>query len=111
MTEAESSVWTYRAILRKGLKASYPGTIFTFQPADLTSKIINFGSPAPIDVHVVGYNMEENYEYAKILAEKFRTIPGAADVSVQQTLTTPTLLTSADRTFGLNVACLSGKCM
>tara|TARA_R110002126_G_scaffold272886_2_gene417221 strand:- start:12556 stop:15702 length:3147 start_codon:yes stop_codon:yes gene_type:complete len=99
----ESPVWTYRAILRKGLKASYPGTTFTFQPADLTSKIINFGSPAPIDVHVVGYNMEENYEYAKMLAEKFRTIPGATDVSVQQTLTTPTLLTSADRTFGLNV--------
>ena len=100
----ESPVWTYRNILRKGLKSMYPGTIFTFQPADLTAKIINFGSPAPIDVHVVGYNLEENYKYAKLLASKFRTIPGAADVSVQQTLTTPTLLTKADRTFGLNVS-------
>lgn len=98
-----SPVWTYRNILRKGLRSMYPGTIFTFQPADLTAKIINFGSPAPIDVHVVGYNLEENYAYAKLLAEKFRTIPGAADVSVQQTLTTPTLLTKTDRTLGLNV--------
>ncbi len=100
----ESPVWTYRNILRKGLKEKYPGTIFTFQPADLTAKIINFGSPAPIDVHVVGYNMGENYEYAKMLAEQFRVIPGATDVSVQQTLSTPTLLTNADRTLGLNVA-------
>jgi multidrug efflux pump subunit AcrB len=100
----ESPVWTYRNILRKGLKSIYPGTVFTFQPADLTAKIINFGSPAPIDVHVVGYNMEENYEYAKLLAEKFRTIPGATDVTVQQTLSTPTLLTKTDRTFGLNVS-------
>ncbi|MCH9756318.1 MAG: efflux RND transporter permease subunit [Gammaproteobacteria bacterium] len=100
----ESPVWTYRDILRKGLKKLYPGTIFTFQPADLTAKIINFGSPAPIDVHVVGYDLEDNYKYAKMLAEKFRTIPGATDVTVQQTLTTPTLLTEADRTFGLNVA-------
>lgn len=100
----ESPVWTYRNILRKGLRTLYPGITFTFQPADLTAKIINFGSPAPIDVHVVGYNMEENYEYAKMLAEKFRTIPGAADVTVQQTLTTPTLLTEADRTLGLNVS-------
>ena len=100
----ESPVWTDRNILRKGLKKLYPGTIFTFQPADLTAKIINFGSPAPIDVHVVGYNLEENYTYAKMLANKFRTIPGASDVTVQQTLTTPTLLTEADRTLGLNVA-------
>jgi len=99
----ESPVWRYRNILRKGLKATYPGTVFTFQSADLTAKIINFGSPAPIDVHVVGYNMEENYDYAKLLAAKFRTIPGAVDVTVQQTLTTPTLLMKTDRTFGLNV--------
>jgi len=77
--------------------------VFTCQSADLTAKIINFGSPAPIDVHVVGYDMNENYEYAKMLAEKFRIIPGATDVTVQQTLSTPTLLTKTDRTFGLNV--------
>lgn len=99
-----SPVWTYRNILRKGLKERFPGITFTFQPADLTQKIINFGSPAPIDVHVVGYDMQDNYHYANILASKFRTIPGAADVTVQQTLTTPTLLTNTDRTLGLNVA-------
>lgn len=100
----ESPVWKYRKILRKSLSELYPGTTFTFQPADLTTKIINFGSPSPIDVHVIGYDMEKNYQYAKMLAEKFRGIPGATDISVQQTLTTPTLLTNVDRTLGLNVS-------
>lgn len=99
----ESPVWKFRKILRKGLNDLYPGTVFTFQPADLTAKIINFGSPSPIDVHVVGYEMEKNYEYAKMLAEKFRAIPGATDVTVQQTLTTPTLRANIDRTLGLNL--------
>lgn len=99
----ESPVWKFRKILRKGLNDLYPGTVFTFQPADLTAKIINFGSPSPIDVHVVGYEMEKNYEYAKMLAQKFRSIPGATDVTVQQTLTTPTLRANIDRTLGLNL--------
>ena len=99
----ESPVWKFRKILRKGLNDLYPGTVFTFQPADLTAKIINFGSPSPIDVHVVGYEMKKNYEYAKMLAEKFRAIPGATDVTVQQTLTTPTLRANIDRTLGLNL--------
>lgn len=98
-----SPVWTYRNILRKGLSNLYPGTIFTFQPADLTAKIINFGSPSPIDVHISGYDLNGNYEYAKLLAHHFRTIPGATDISVQQTLSTPTILTNIDRTLGLNL--------
>lgn len=98
-----SPVWDYRNILRTGLNNLYPGTIFTFQPADLTAKIINFGTPSPIDVHISGYDLNKNYAYAKLLADKFRTIPGATDISVQQTLSTPTILTDIDRTLGLNL--------
>ena len=50
----KSPVWDYPRILRKGLTERYPGTEFTFQPADLTAKILNFGSPSPIDVQING---------------------------------------------------------
>src|SRR5688500_15893933 len=50
LKDEKSPVWEYRRILRKGLKERYPGTEFTFQPSDLTAKILNFGAPAPIDV-------------------------------------------------------------
>jgi multidrug efflux pump subunit AcrB len=103
LRDKEAPVWKYRNILRQGLSNLYPGTLFTFQPADLTAKIINFGSPSPIDVHISGYDLNGNYEYAKLLAHHFRAIPGATDVSVQQTMSTPTIFTDIDRTLGLNL--------
>src|SRR5215475_5300665 len=99
----KSPVWEYRRILRKGLREPYPGTEFTFQPSDLTAKILNFGAPAPIDVQVNGPDMYPNYEFARKLVGKFREIPGAADVVVQQTMRTPTLMVEGNRTFGLGV--------
>ncbi|MBM4133709.1 MAG: efflux RND transporter permease subunit [Nitrospira sp.] len=99
----KSPVWEYRRILRKGLKERYPGTEFTFQPADLTAKILNFGSPSPIDVQINGMEMNENYEFARKLAGRLRQIPGASDVTIQQTMRTPTLFVEGNRTFGLGI--------
>ncbi|MCA9470839.1 MAG: efflux RND transporter permease subunit [Nitrospira sp.] len=99
----KSPVWDYRRILRKGLRELYPGTEFTFQPSDLTAKILNFGAPAPIDVQINGPDMYPNYEYARKLVGKFREIPGTADVVIQQTMRTPTLMVEGNRTFGLGV--------
>jgi multidrug efflux pump subunit AcrB len=99
----KSPVWDYRRILRKGLRERYPGTDFTFQPSDLTAKILNFGAPAPIDVQINGPDMQKNYEFARKLAGELRRIPGAADVVIQQTMRTPTLMVEGDRTFGLGV--------
>ena len=99
----KSPVWDYRRILRKGLNERYPGTEFTFQPSDLTAKILNFGAPAPIDVQVNGPDIYPSYEFARKLASKFREIPGAADVVIQQTMRTPTVMVEGNRTFGLGV--------
>src|SRR5689334_20795211 len=99
----KSPVWDYRRTLRKGLNERYPGTEFTFQPSDLTAKILNFGAPAPIDIQVNGPDAYANYEYARKLVGKFRDIPGAVDVVIQQTMRTPTLMVEGNRTFGLGV--------
>jgi multidrug efflux pump subunit AcrB len=99
----KSPVWDYRRILRKGLRERYPGTEFTFQPSDLTAKILNFGAPAPIDVQVNGPDMYANYEFVRKLVGKFREVPGAVDVVIQQTMRTPTLMVEGNRTFGLGV--------
>lgn len=103
LKDEKSPVWDYRRILRKGLKERYPGTDFTFQPSDLTAKILNFGAPAPIDVQINGPDIRDNYEFARKLAGELRLIPGAADVVIQQTMRTPTLMVEGNRTFGLGV--------
>ncbi len=71
----KSPVWDYRRILRKGLKERYPGTEFTFQPSDLTAKILNFGAPAPIDVQINGPDMYPNYEFARKLVGQISRDP------------------------------------
>ncbi|PJZ24416.1 RND transporter [Leptospira hartskeerlii] len=103
LKDEESPVWDYRQTLRKGLSELYPGTVFTFQPADLTSKILNFGSPSPIDIQINGMDLEKNFEFAQKLQGKLKTIPGAADVVIQQTMSTPTLLVDGNRSLGINV--------
>lgn len=94
-----SPVWDYRALLRKDLSTQFPGTVFTFQPADLTAKILNFGSPAPIDIQINGPDLNDNYTYAHKIVGRLRHIPGAADVVIQQTMKTPTLMIKGNRTF------------
>jgi multidrug efflux pump subunit AcrB len=85
------------------LPVLYPGTEFTFQPADLTAKILNFGSLSPIDVQINGPDLYANHDFARKLAGKFRQIPGSSDVVVQQPMGMPTLLAESNRQFALGM--------
>jgi multidrug efflux pump subunit AcrB len=99
----KSAVWDIRKIIHHGLKERYPGTEFTFQPADLIAKILNFGAPSPITVQVNGMDIYANYEYARKLQGRLRKIAGSSDVVIQQTMRTPTLFVEGQRTYGLGV--------
>jgi len=87
----------YEVKLRKHLREKFPDMVFFFQPADITSQIVNFGLPAPIDLQVVGRNAEANYKIAQKLAERISHIPGAADVHVHQVAAQPELRLNVDR--------------
>jgi multidrug efflux pump subunit AcrB len=84
--------------LRGILAQKFPGVQFFFQPADIVTQILNFGTPAPIDVAITGANQQGNYVVAQKLASQMRHIPGAVDVHVQQALDSPTLYMNIDRT-------------
>jgi CzcA family heavy metal efflux pump len=84
--------------LREFLPRHYPGVEFFFQPADIVTQILNFGIPAPIDVQVVGNDLQTNYGIAQQIAGKMRHIPGTADVHVQQLMSLPTLYMDIQRT-------------
>ncbi len=84
--------------LRELLPRRFPGVEFFFQPADIVTQILNFGLPAPIDVQVVGTDMQSSYLIAQQIANKMRHIPGTADVHVQQLLSLPTLHMDIERT-------------
>jgi multidrug efflux pump subunit AcrB len=99
-----SPVDEYRSILRDKLPKLFPGTDFTFPPGDITAKILNFGLPAPLDVQIIGRDTEADMAYAQRVITEMRRIPGIADVTIEQTLSEPTLLVSAHRSFALGAA-------
>src|SRR3954470_11888556 len=77
--------------LRSKLPPQFPSVLFYFLPADLVSQILNFGLPAPIDIQVLGSNLEANRDFADRLLEQLKFIPGAADLRIQQPFNQPKL--------------------
>ena len=89
--------------LRTVLPQQFPGVTFSFLPADIVSQILNFGLPAPIDVQVIGNNQTANYAYATTLLKRMRTVPGIADVRIQQIFNYPQINVNVDRTLASEV--------
>lgn len=86
------------ARLRAELPHLFPTVTFSFLPADITSQILNFGSPAPIDIQVTGPRLAENQEHAQRILRAIRGIDGLADARIQQPASGPSLRFMADRT-------------
>jgi multidrug efflux pump subunit AcrB len=87
----------YVARLREELPKRFPDCTFFFQPADITSQILNFGLPAPINVQVVGVDRVGNLEVAKKLQREIARIPGIVDVHIHQITDAPDLRLDVDR--------------
>jgi CzcA family heavy metal efflux pump len=83
--------------LRRQLGKSFPGSTFAFLPADITSQILNFGAPAPIDVQVSGKDLTAARAYAQALSARMAGIPGIADTRIQQPASAPELSVVVDR--------------
>ncbi len=88
----------YLRDLRLRLREEFPGVTFYFLPADIVSQILNFGLPAPIDIQVVGRNIEANHQFAIQLLGRLRQIPGAVDLRIQQMFDRPRMHVVVDRT-------------
>ncbi|HEX4196304.1 MAG TPA: efflux RND transporter permease subunit [Caulobacteraceae bacterium] len=88
----------YVRALRERLPQAFPGSTFSFLPADIISQILNFGAPAPIDLQVAGPDREQNEAYALELLRRLKTVPGVADARLQQSSHYPEFKVAVDRT-------------
>jgi CzcA family heavy metal efflux pump len=88
----------YVHALRAKLAQEFPGATFYFLPADIVSQILNFGLPAPVDIQIVGQNIEGNRQYADKLLNQIKYIPGTTDLRIQQAFNAPKLQIDIDRT-------------
>jgi CzcA family heavy metal efflux pump len=89
--------------LRTILPQRFPGTTFSFLPADIVSQILNFGLPAPLDLQIIGNDQKAGYAYANDLMKRMSRVPGIADLRIQQVVNYPQLNVDVDRTLASEV--------
>jgi CzcA family heavy metal efflux pump len=84
--------------LRVKLSRDFPGVEFYDLPADMVSKILNFGLPAPIDIQIIGRNLLANHQVADVLLNQLKFVPGVVDLRIQQQFNAPKLHIDVNRT-------------
>ncbi len=87
----------YVRTLRERLPRMFPYVTFSYPPPDITSQILNFGAPAPLDISVSGIKSDQTMAFAQRLLRGVRQISGVADPRIQQSNTYPQMNFTADR--------------
>ena len=97
LNEGPTSTTDWVKTLREQLPLAFPGTTFSFLPADIVSQILNFGSPAPLDVQIAGNDIAASRAFANKLLAKIRHVPGVADPRIQEQFQNPGLKVDFNR--------------
>jgi multidrug efflux pump subunit AcrB len=84
--------------LRETLANQYPGVMFYVLPVDIVTQILNFGLSSPIDIQVIGPDLEHNRIYANKLLNDVKYVAGTADTRIQQPFNLPKFTVDVDRT-------------
>ena len=84
--------------LRRQLPREFPGVTFYFLPADITTQILNFGLPAPIDIQMQSNDEDASTQQATAMLQQLRQVPGLVDLRIEQPTDYPTLNVTLDRT-------------
>ncbi|MBI3586273.1 MAG: efflux RND transporter permease subunit [Ignavibacteriales bacterium] len=99
----------------KGIRpkiSQLPGATLFVSPGGFLRFLLNFGSSAPIDVEIRGYDIKTSSDLANRIAAIVRSTEGAVDVQVSRDDNLPELRVKIDRdkagVLGVNIAQVSG---
>jgi multidrug efflux pump subunit AcrB len=68
-----------------------------FEPGDLVSEVMSFGSPAPIEIVLFSPELSASHDQAKRVLEELNKISFLRDVQIQQVLDYPSVPIDVDR--------------
>jgi len=94
---ARAPVFELEERLRSRFAGSHPDVAFSFEAADIVSRVLNFGAPTPIQVAVAGRDLTQSRRYAESIAQKLREIPTLRDVQLPLALDYPVTRVDVDR--------------
>ncbi|THU36019.1 efflux RND transporter permease subunit [Niastella caeni] len=84
--------------IRAKLHTLMPDVRLSFEPIQLTDKILSQGSPTPVEIRISGRNKKLNEEYANKVIHKLKQIPYMRDVQLGQSIRYPAININIDRT-------------
>jgi hydrophobic/amphiphilic exporter-1 (mainly G- bacteria), HAE1 family len=89
--------YEYMRRVRQRVASELPQLSTYFQSGGLVDAVLNLGLPAPIDVQVVGRNMQQTYAAAAEMASQIRQLKGVSDILIPQDIDYPALQLEVDR--------------
>ena len=95
--EHHVSSFEYMKRVHARLTNEMPEVATYFQTGSLVDAVLNLGLAAPIDIQVVGSNLEKDHATAVQVAEKVKSLPGVSEVFVPQDIDYPSLKLDIDR--------------
>lgn len=97
-----------RERIREDLRRELPGCQVSFEPADIVSQVMSFGSPTPIEVAVQGPSLADDYGFAQKIQAQLAKLGFLRDLQFAQEYNYPTLDININREragqFGLTMA-------
>jgi multidrug efflux pump subunit AcrB len=97
-----------RERLRTSLRDQFPTCQFSFEAGDIVGQVMSFGSPTPVEVAVLGPNLQEVYGYAQKVQAQLAPLSFLRDLQFAQEINYPTLDININREragqFGLTMA-------
>jgi multidrug efflux pump subunit AcrB len=97
-----------RERIRAALRRDLPDCRASFEPADIVSQVMSFGSPAPIEVAVQGASLADDYGFAQKVQAQIAKLSFVRDLQFAQEYNYPTLDININRDragqFGLTMA-------
>ena len=89
--------YEYIRQIKKRMAQEMPEITPFFSTGSLVDAVVSMGAPAPIDVQIVGANLDADNNVAQDIASKLRLSPEIADVFMPQDLDYPSLRVDIDR--------------
>ncbi|MCB1225780.1 MAG: efflux RND transporter permease subunit [Verrucomicrobiales bacterium] len=95
--DAHLDIADFQEQLRHALARDLPDVRLSFEPNDIVSRVMSFGSPTPLEIAVSGPSLPDSKAHAERILEKLRELPFLRDAQIAQTLDAPSLKVTIDR--------------
>lgn len=87
----------FKEKLRKRIHEQMPEVKMSFEPIDLTDKVMSQGASTPIEIAIMGKNLKESVPYAQKVLAEMKKIPYLRDVQINQPMDYPAIRVNIDR--------------